>query len=298
MYRPFVKQFHYFDKTFNNCVYQIPKIYRKDQPSPRSIVVSGIGSSTGFSALMVDCVPNLHTLDSDQVYPEFWFDEPHLTGGMFDNLPNEPQRREGISAWAVEQFSNAVGRPVDREAIFFYVYGILHCEQFRDTYEDNLVRERPRIPLPKDIAQFDAFSEAGRKLADLHLNYETAEPYPLEELCSRPDLEPHELYRVTKMRFPKGQGVKNRPTSVIYNDFVTLHGIPDEVWDYMLSGKAALYWIIDRYRVTRDKESGIVNDPNEYSDDPRYIIDLVKRVVTVSIETLAIVRGLPELPFD
>ena len=297
-YRPFVRNHFYFDPMFNQRTYQMPKIYRKDQPSPRSIVVSGIGSESGLSCLMTSVVPNLDVVPKSQVYPEFWFDEPHLTGGIFDNLPNEPQRREGVSEWAVEQFSKAIGRPVDREAIFFYVYGILHSEQFRDTYEDNLVKERPRIPLPKDDAQFYSFSQAGRRLADLHLNYESVEPYPLEEVCSRPDLEPHELYRVTKMRFPKGQGVKDRPTSVIYNDFISLHGIPDEVWDYMVSGKAALYWIIDRYRVTRDKESGIVNDPNEYSDDPRYIIDLVKRVVTVSIETLTIVRGLPELTFD
>ena len=100
------------------------------------------------------------------------------------------------------------------------------------------------------------------------------------------------------MRFPKGQGVKDRPTSIIYNNYLTLNGISDEVWDYMLSGKAALFWIMDRYRVTKDKESGIVNDPNEFSDDPRYIIDLVKRIVTVSVETLKIVRELPGLSFS
>ena len=160
------------------------------------------------------------------------------------------------------------------------------------------MKERPRIPLPKDAAQFEAFSEAGRKLSDLHLNYETVEPYPLEEVCSRPDLDPLELYRVQKMRFPKGQGVKDRPGSILYNDYITLSGVPDEAWDYMLSGKAALYWIIDRYQVKKDKESGIVNDPNEFSEDPRYILDLVKRVVTVSVETLAIVRLLPVLNFD
>ena len=144
----------------------------------------------------------------------------------------------------------------------------------------------------------ERFSEAGRKLADFHLGYESVEPYPLEELCSRPDLDPHILYRVDKMRFPKGQGVKDRPTSIIYNDYITLNGVPDEAWDYMLSGKAAIYWIIDRYKVTKDKESGIVNDPNDFSDDPRYIIDLVKKIVTVSVETLKIIRELPVLSFS
>ena len=296
-YRPFVRNYFYYDRLYNQMSYQMPKLYRKDQPSPRAIVVSGVGSSSGFSALMVDCVPNLHTLDSDQVFPEFWFDDAEVSGGLFENSAYGPQRKEGISTWAVEQFSSATGRAVDREEIFFYVYGILHSDQFREAYEDNLVKERPRIPLPKDAAQFEAFSDAGRKLADLHLNYETVEPFPLEEVCSRPELDPLDLYRVQKMRFPKGQGVKDRPISIIYNEYITLSGVPDEAWGYMLSGKAALYWIIDRYQVKKDKESGIMNDPNEFSEDPRYIIDLVKRIVTVSVETLEIVRNLPILDF-
>ena len=99
------------------------------------------------------------------------------------------------------------------------------------------------------------------------------------------------------MRFPKGQSVKDKPSTIIFNSFITLNGIPEQAWDYMLSGKAALYWLMDRYRVTVDKESGIADDPNEYSEDPRYILNLVKRVVTVSVETLKIVDSLPKLEF-
>jgi predicted helicase len=247
---------------------------------------------------MIDDIPNYDMVSKTQALPLYWYDNPSKSGGLFDNLPSDPARIEGISNWAVAQLSKAVGGELEREAIFYYVYGVLHSEQFRDAYEDNLVKERPRIPLPKNATQFESFSEAGRKLADLHLNYETVETYPLEEVYTRTDLKTHDLYRVTKMRFSKGQGVKDRPTSIIYNDYITLNGVPDEAWDYMLSGKAALYWIIDRYKVTKDKESGIENDPNEFSEDPRYIIDLVKRIVTVSIETMRIVRALPELSFD
>ena len=196
------------------------------------------------------------------------------------------------------QVSAAFGRPVTREEIFYYTYGVLHSEEFREAYEDNLVKERPRIPMVKNLSDFEAFEQAGRKLADLHLNYESVDPYPLEELCTRPDLKPEELYRVSKISFPKGQGVKDRPSTLIYNSYITLNGVPDEAWDYMLSGKAALYWIVDRYQVKIDKESGIKNDPNEYSDDPRYILDLLKRVTTVSVSTLEIVRSLPRLDFD
>ena len=298
LYRPFTLEWVYLDNTYTHRPGLCMKFYRKEQPSPRAIVVSGIGSESGLSCIMTNVVPNLDVVPKSQVFPEFWFDDAEVSGGLFENSAYGPQRKEGISTWAVEQFSSATGRAVDREEIFFYVYGILHSEQFRDAYEDNLVKERPRIPLPKDSAQFEAFSEAGRKLADLHLNYESVEPYPLDESCTRPELDPHTLYRVEKMRFPKGQGVKDRPSSILYNEYITLSGVPDEAWDYMLSGKAALYWIIDRYQVKKDKESGIVNDPNEFSEDPRYIIDLVKRIVTVSVETLAIVRELPVLTFD
>jgi len=298
MYRPFVVQYSYFDPMWNWSRYWLPSFFPTGYPSPRMIVVSGVGSSSGFSCLMTDAIPNLHMLDTDQSFPEFWYEEPQLSEGLFENASTGLVRREGISTWALDQFTAAVGRAVDHEDVFFYTYGVLHSEQFRETYEDNLVKERPRIPLPKDAKQFDAFVSAGRALSDLHLGYETVDLYPLEEECTRPDLKPEDLYKVTKMTFPKGQGVKNRPTTIRYNDYVTLNGIPDEAWDYMLSGKAALYWIVDRYRVTKDKESGIVNDPNEYSDDPRYILDLFKRVVTVSVKTLEIIRGLPTLSFD
>lgn len=298
LYRPFTKAYLYLDPLLMAGAGRTPRFFPDGHGMSQAIVTSGIGSESGLSALMVDTPSNFDTLPKSQVFPKYWLDEAELSGGMFENLPDTTLRRGGISNWAVKQFTEVVGRPVDRDAIFYYVYGVLHSSRFREAYEDNLVKERPRIPLPENDAQFGTFSEAGRKLADLHLNYESIEPYPLEEVHTRTDLKPHDLYRVTKMRFPKGQGVKDRPTSIIFNDYITLNGVPDEAWDYMLSGKAALYWIIDRYKFTKDKESGIENDPNEFSEDPRYIIDLVKRIVTVSIETLRIVRALPELSFD
>ncbi len=298
LYRPFVKEYCYFDPMVNARVAQLPQYLPRGYEHPPMIIVSGVGSSSGFSTLISDQLPNLHTLDSDQVFPLFWYEEPAAGGGLLADVDVNLNRREGISKWAVETFTSALGRNVSREEIFYYCYGILHSEDFRAAYEDNLVKERPRIPMVKSASDFDAFVEAGHRLADLHLNYESIEPYPLEEVCTRPTLSPSDLYRVAKMTFPKGRAVKDRPTSIIYNSFITLNGIPDATWDYMLSGKAALYWIVDRFRLTVDKESGIANDPNEYSNDPRYIIDLVKRVVAVSVQTLEIVRSLPTLNFD
>jgi predicted helicase len=244
---------------------------------------------------MVDCIPDYHTLSFGPAFPMAWYEEPVVSQGLFESDATEPLRREGISNWAVREFSEVLNRSVQREEIFYYVYGLFHSEEFRNAYGENLVKERPRIPFPKNRIQFEKFTEAGRQLAYLHLNYESIEPYPLDEAISRPELAPETLYKVTKMRFPRGQGVKDRPSTIHFNDFITLSGIPDETWDYMLSGKSALHWIIDRYQITQDKESGITNDPNEYSEDPRYIIDLFKRVVAVSLETLKIVESLPSL---
>ena len=298
LYRPFVKEYCYFDPMFNARVAKLPEYLPRGLEHPQMILVSGVGSESGFSVMLTDSIPNLDTVPKSQVFPLFWYEKPPAGGGLLDNIDLKLTRREGISKWAVETFTSALGRTVSREEIFYYSYGVLHSEDFRRAYEDNLVKERPRIPMVKSARDFDAFVTAGRQLAELHLNYERAEPYPLEEVCTRPTLPPSELYRVAKMTFPKGQAVKDRPSSIIYNSFITLNGIPDETWDYMLSGKAALYWIVDRFRLTVDRESGIANDPNEYSDARRYIIDLVKRVVTVSVRTLEIVRSLPTLSFD
>jgi predicted helicase len=131
-------------------------------------------------------------------------------------------------------------------------------------------------------------------LGELHLNYETAEPFSLEEVTTGKAVAASKLYHVEKLRFPPGMKLTDRPTSIVVNQYLQLTGIPEETWNYMLNGKSALGWIMDRYQVKKDTESGIINDPNEYSDDPRYIVDLIKRVVTVSLETLRIVGGLPD----
>lgn len=148
----------------------------------------------------------------------------------------------------------------------------------------------PRIPKVKD---FWGYSQAGRALAKLHLDYETVTPYPLEEITKGvPGGDEYDFYRVKKLSF----GARKDHSSIIYNQFIKLGGIPDEAYDYQVNGKSALEWIIDRYQVTTHKDSQITNDPNDYCreiDNPRYIVDLIKRVVTVSVETMKIVAQLP-----
>ena len=186
---------------------------------------------------------------------------------------------------------------VTKDDIFSYVYGILHSPDYRERYAADLAKLLPRIPEVTKTEDFQAFSESGQLLLDLHINYDSAELYSLEEqVAPHAPAEP-DRYRVTKMRW--GGPSKTPDYSVIlYNDWITLAGIPDEAHEYIVGPRSALAWLLDRYQVKTDKDSGIVNDPNDWGAEignPRYIIDLVKRVTTVSVETMAIVRTLPPL---
>ena len=175
--------------------------------------------------------------------------------------------------------------------------GSLHSPEYRERYAADLARLLPRIPDPADRATFDAFALAGQRLLDLHIRYEDVEPYALDEQVAIGAPPEPERYRVEKMRWG-GQARNPDRSRIVYNDWITLAGIPDEAHDYVVGPRSALAWLIDRYQVKTNKASGIVNDVNDWGierGEPRYILDLVKRIVTVSVETMRIVRGLPEL---
>lgn len=197
------------------------------------------------------------------------------------------------------------GRPSMPQSVRDYVIaepGLLHSPDYRDRYADNLTKELPRIPAVKTYADFRAFSDAGRRLGDLHVNYETVEPYPVTYKQGTPELwnvgDPKAFYRVTKMRFG-GKARDKDKTTVIYNANITMTDIPLEAYDYVVNGKPALEWVMERQVVKTDKASGIVNDANDYANetigDPAYPLKLFQRVITVSLETMKIVRGLPKL---
>ena len=212
--------------------------------------------------------------------------------------------RHAITDGILAEFRRAYGQNVSKDDIFYYVYGILHSPEYRSRFASDLKKMLPRIPLTKETADYQAFTQAGRDLAHWHLNYETIEPYPLKELTSELGLDPWKQFHVTKMTFAKptpaqkAEGLKADKTRIIYNAHLTLDGIPLEAYDYIVNGKPALEWIIERYQITIDKASGIKNDPNDWCkehNNPRYIVDLIKRVTRVSLETMMIVNALPAL---
>jgi predicted helicase len=309
IYRPFTKRWLYFNRRFNEMVYQIPRIFPDTATENRVICVSGIGARSGFSSLITDMAPNFHTLDTGQCFPLYLYEEPtpntaepikqaSLLGGTPTPAKAERTRRDAITDEGLAHFAAAYpGEVISKEDVFYYVYGLLHSPDYRERYADNLAKELPRIPCVKTTADFWAFSKAGRELAELHLNYETVTPYPLEIQGGGAGLTDAD-YRVEKMKYGK-TGKDKDLTTLIYNHKITLTGIPLEAYEYVVNGKPALDWVVERQCVKTDKDSGIVNDANDWAietmKNPRYPLELFARVVTVSLETMKIVKGLPKL---
>jgi len=289
LYRPFFRQHLYFNHDLNERAYRMFDLFPTSKHDNLLICVSG------GQVLIADCLVDLHFNGDSQCFPLYYYEKSEQTEQMnlFDT-GEEYTRRDGISDFILERVRELCGSKVTKRDIFYYVYGILHSEEYRAKYAVNLKKSLPRLPLPEDPKLFWSFSKAGARLAELHLNYETLPPWrELKE--DSPKAKPS--YRVTKMRFAK-EGKEDNKTAIVYNDEVTVWNIPLEAYEYVVNGKSAVEWIMERYAVTTHKESGIVNDPNLWCDEhnqPRYIIDLLKRIVGLSLETMKIVKALPKL---
>lgn len=336
-YRPFCKQYLWFDRQTNEMVYQQPSLFPTADSKNLEICIVG-KNTTHWSAFICGTTPDLHLMWQSQCFPLYYYEKvatkpDHADAGIQDQLFGNSQgqldfdyesdvdntttryvRHDAITDTALKVFRKVYpnvrvrrhvstdgqlfedegrGSRINKEDIFYYVYGILHSPEYRRRFGNNLKKELPRIPLAKD---FKAFMNAGRKLAALHLNYESVDRWAVMEQGD--SVNPG---RTEKMTYPNkvtdpetGKKIPDR-TVLRVADKLTIHGIPLRAYEYVVNGKSAIDWLRDRYKVTTDKKSGIVNDPNEYSDNPRYIVDLVERVITVSMKTLDIVDSLPAL---
>ena len=304
-YRPFQPQYVYFDARLNERRYRLPSMF----PTPRhhniGIYVVGSGSDVPFSALVLAALPNLHVTGAGsggQFFPRWTYEkaEPDDGGmdlGLGEGAVDEHgyRRVDNITDEIVALYEQAIGAPVAKDDVFHYVYGLLHDPAYRTTYAADLRKMLPRIPTPSTRERFEQLATAGRALAALHVDYESVDPFPLElQLKPGTDEADRETWRVAKMKWR----TKGDHTAIVYNPKVTITGIPEEAERYQLGSRSALGWIIDRYQRKVDPASGIVNDPNDWCDehdDPTYIVDLIKRVTTVAVETMKIVDGLGEV---
>jgi predicted helicase len=277
LYRPFVRQRLYFDGVLIDRRLLQHLFFPNELSGNRAIVVSDVGHRAAFGTIAVAQVPELHLLaasDSTQCFPFYLYNE------------DGSEQRENITDWALDQYKRRYGADVTKWNIFYYIYGVLHSPQYRERFAGTLQRDLPRIPYVSSHA-FYAFVEAGKRLVDLHVDYEdpaVVKPYPLRHIERSRGF----TWRVERMKLSPDR------TKLIVNDTLTLAEIPPEAFEYRVGIRSALDWVIDQFRVKTDVRSGIESDPND-PEDPEYIVRLVKQVVAVSVETMQIVNGLPPL---
>lgn len=298
-YRPFCKQKLYFHKPFIERPGLNDSFFPNQAVSNQVICVSP-SPNDNIAVLITDALANLHFNGDSQCFPLYYYEERQKNSpSLFDAAgDSEYIRRDGVSDFILERAKKVYGKNVGKEDIFYYVYGILHSPDYRTAFANDLKKMLPRIPLVEDVRDFWKFSKAGRKLAELHINYEDVPPYKGVEVSgASTGSATAGNFKVQKMRFPK----KTQKDTIIYNSKIVVSNIPEKAYEYVVNGKSAIEWIMERYQVKTDKKSGIKNDPNDWAEEvgnPRYILDLLLSIINVSVQTVEIVEGLPKLDFE
>jgi predicted helicase len=294
-YRPFSKQNVYHSKNLNEYVYQWSKFLPSKNHKNILICISSSGTNNGLSLLISSSIVDAHFNGDTQCFPLYYYEENNnAQKGLFDSGDKSDYiRRDGVSDFILERAKKQYGKNVAKEDLFYYVYGFLHCPEYREMFANDLKKMLPRLPLVEDVRDFWKFSKAGRALAELHINYEAVPAYDGVQVKGAES----EFYTVTKMRFPK----KDQKDTIVYNSKIAISNIPAEAYEYVVNGKSAIEWIMERYAVTTHKDSGIKNDPNDWATEvgnPKYILDLVLSIINVSVQTVEIVKGLPKVKFE
>ena len=302
LYRPFQYRWAYADPHFVQRMAHTQNAFPECNTENIVIVLSGVGAQNQFSCLATKVIPDLHAIQTGQFFPLKYSNFSISQGGEL--FGNEQQGLlSNLSRSFLKNIEDKYGIEINSELdAFDYIYGILHSEEYRNRFQNNLQKNLPRIPLPKNKDNFFEYLNKGSKLRDIHCNFEDQNPFPIEikegqlSLISTDDLQC--FFRIEKMKFAK----KGDKSTVIYNKNITIENIPLEAYEYIVNGKPALEWVMDRQCVKTDKASGIVNDANDYANEtmnnPAYPLELFQRVITVSLETMKIVKSLPKLDID
>ena len=332
IYRPYMKSNLYYSHQLNDRQGVMPSIFpvsiinkSSDTIANRIISVSGVAGKKNFACLMTDCIPCYDMIEKGQCFPLYIYDtdekpkskeqrslfgsasspSPIGRGGDVTAQAVTEGVRSGITDWILDFVNKkynlvasspspigrgGAGGEVTKEDIFYYVYGILHCPSYREKYQNDFKKALPRIPFVERYEDFVAFMKAGRELGDLHCDYESCPMNTTAQIVE----DGSQNYIIDKLR-PVGKG---NFTELKYNGHITIKNIPPEAHEYIVNGRSPLGWIIDQYQVSIDKDSGIKNDPNDWCrehNNPRYILELIMRVIEVSVRTVRIVKGLPKV---
>jgi len=294
-YRPFCKQSLYYDKS----LVESPGLNQIYFPKPKTenviISIPGVGGAKDFTTVISNSPTDYQVQFNNQCFPLYYFEERQKNSpSLFDAAgDSEYIRRDGVSDFIFKRAQKQYGKNVTKEDIFYYVYGFLHSPDYRTTFANDLKKMLPRLPLVDDVRDFWKFSKAGRQLAELHIEYESVPPYPEVKVTG----DDSGYFKVQKMRFPK----KGQKDTIIFNSKIIISNIPEKAYEYIVNGKSAIEWIMERYQVTIDKKSQIKNDPNDWSKEvgnPRYILDLHLSIINVSVQTVDIVSDLPKIEFE
>ncbi|WP_223816160.1 type ISP restriction/modification enzyme [Adhaeribacter rhizoryzae] len=294
LYRPFFKQNLYLGDKMIHRRGQMNEFFPNPLNKNFVICISGLGDSKSFSIIITDIIPDVQLQFNGQVFPLYYYEERQKQSpGLFDSTgENEYIRRDGLSDFILERAKKQYGKNVSKEDIFYYVYGFLHSPTYRTQFANDLKKMLPRLPLVEDVRDFWKFSKAGRALAELHINYESVPAFDGVTITEAES----DFFKVEKMRFPK----KGQKDCIIYNSKICIENIPAKAYEYVINGKSAIEWVMERYQITTHKDSGIKNDPNDWAEEvgnPRYILDLILSVINVSVQTVDIVEGLPKVEF-
>jgi predicted helicase len=295
LYRPFFKQVLYRGEKMIHRRGQFDAFFPDPSVENRVICVSGLGGTKENSAIITDCIPDLNCLDAGtQCFPLYYYEDyAQAQTDLFSGAtPSRYARKDGITDFILNKAQTQYGGDISKQDIFYYVYGFLHSPEYREAFANDLKKMLPRIPLVEKTDDFWHFSRTGRQLADLHINYEQAPPFAGVQVTGVVS----GFFRVEKMRFPR----KGQRDTILFNSRITVSGIPAQAYDYVVNGKSAIEWIMERYQITVHKDSGIKNDPNDWAEEvgnPRYILDLLLSIINVSMQTVEIVKGLPKLSF-
>jgi len=286
LYRPYNKKFLYFDRNFNNSIYQIPKAF--PMADSQNLVISlNSNPLKPFGLIMTDLIPDCQLSGNGQCFPLYFYEDVKDEGTLFEEPLAKSERKYAIGNKTLAKYQKAFGSSVNHEDIFYYVYGLLHSSDYRKKYAIELGKSLPRIPVSDN---FGEFSQIGRQLSDLHVNYDKADVYEYEGFQSLN--AKHQ--EIQKIRYGKNATGIDK-TKLVLNDSMQISGLPVEIQNYDLYGRSAMDWVIDRYEVETDRDSGIKQNPNQFSDDPAYIVNLIGRVITVSLETQRLVGMLPSI---